>query len=134
MVIQGLATFPTKLMCGKWCLTQAAGGLLGLGILAWAAVHSGPTNGEVVVHVTEPDVDVSIGGHTYHVEERRFAPIVCELPPGLHELVVKRNGLVLDRQSFAVERGSSQVLTAWDPDHDRSQESSRPLPRTGLIP
>jgi hypothetical protein len=69
----------------------------------------------VVVHVTEPDVEVSIGGRMYRIEERRYDPIVCKLPPGRHELIMTRRGRVLYRESFEVRRGVSLVLTAWDP-------------------
>jgi hypothetical protein len=109
-------------------LKQLVLAILGLGILAWAAAHAGPTHGEVVVHVTEPDVDVVFGGHTFHIEERRFAPIVCELPPGWHDLIVTRHGQVLDRQSFEVHAGASLVLTAWDPNREVTHFRDRPTP------
>jgi hypothetical protein len=100
---------------GKRALQHLAGCLLGLAILAWVAAHSGPAHGEVVVHVTEPDVEVSISGRPYRIGERRYDPIVCKLPPGRHELVMTRHGSVLYRESFEVRRGVSLVLTAWDP-------------------
>jgi hypothetical protein len=134
MWIQYPFAFPARPVSGKWILKHLAGGLLGLSILTLAAVHSGPTHGEVVVHVTEPDVDVSLGGRTFHIEERRFDPIVCQLLPGWHELVLKRRGLVLDHQSFKVQRGQSLVLTAGDPNRDRSKQHIRRLGEDFLMP
>jgi hypothetical protein len=99
----------------KRLLKYLAGCLLGLTILAWVAAHSGPAHGEVVVHVTEPDVEVSIGGRPYRIGERRYDPIVCKLTPGRHALVMTRHGRVLYPESFEVRRGVSLVLTAWDP-------------------
>ncbi len=99
-------------------------GLLGLMILSWVVDHAGPPTSEAVVHVVEPDVEVSIGGNTYRIEARRFDPIVCKLPPGQHELIMSRGGRILYRESFETRRGESVVLTAWN--SERLRKSSAP--------
>jgi hypothetical protein len=119
---------------GNTILEHLAGSLLGLGILGWAAVHSGPTRGEVVVHVTEPDVEVEVGGRTFRIEDRRHAPIVCELTPGWHDLVMRRRGRVLHEESFELRAGMSVVLTAWDPNRDRAGPDRRRPGGAAIIP
>ena len=53
----------------------------------------------MIVHVTEPGVEVMIAGRTFQIEDqRRYNPIVCHLPPGWHDLVMKRHGRVLYRR------------------------------------
>jgi hypothetical protein len=94
-------------------LLHAAACLLSLALLAWAVVHSGPRHGEVVVHVTEPDLEVSLDGRTYRIEGLREDPIVCDLPAGAHTLVVTRQGRLLRRETFEVVGGQGVVLTAW---------------------
>jgi hypothetical protein len=105
---------------GMRYLKYLAWGVLGLAILVWVAVHSGPRQGEVVVHVTEPDVEVTIAGHRFLVEGRRYDPIVCELPPGQYDLVMRRHGRVLYQESFEVHPRESLVLTGLDLGRDRS--------------
>jgi hypothetical protein len=95
----------------KWL----AGGLLSLAILASIAQRSGPASSEVVVHVIEPDVEVTVGDRTYRIEGRRYDPIVRDLPPGSYPLIMRRGNRVLFDESFEVRRDESMVLTAWDP-------------------
>lgn len=91
------------------------GGLLGIVALSWIALHCGPPNGQAVVHVTEADVELIVGGNRYRIEGRRYPPIVCDLPAGRHELALVREGRVLYRESFRLRGGESSVFTAWDP-------------------
>ncbi|QDV36533.1 hypothetical protein [Tautonia plasticadhaerens] len=95
--------------------THLGGGLLGLASLGWIATHCGPPTGRAVIHVAEADVELTVGASSYRIEELRPAPIICELPSGVHELVLLREGRVLRRESFSLRGGESVVLTAWDP-------------------
>ncbi|RUL88704.1 hypothetical protein [Tautonia sociabilis] len=90
------------------------GGLLGSGFLGFLLVEVGPTTGTAVVHVVEPDVTVAVGGVTFEIEGRRFAPLVVELSMGAHRLVMTRGGVVLDDEPFEIDGGDSVVLSAWD--------------------
>jgi hypothetical protein len=68
----------------------------------------------VVVHVTEPDVEVRIDDVTYVIRGMTHDPIECLLSPGAHRLVMSRAGVVLFDEPFVVERGRDLVLTAWN--------------------
>jgi hypothetical protein len=76
-------------------LGTMAGGVMGLVVLGWAVEDCGSRSTEVVVHVMEPDVEVTVGDQTYPIEGRRYDPIVCELSPGWHRLVMRRGDHVL---------------------------------------
>src|SRR5262245_45843585 len=104
-------------------------GVLGLAMLGWIVEHAGPPDGEAVVHVVEADVRVTVGGKTYPIGERNYAPLVCRLPAGSHELTMSRGGRVIQRETFQVPRGGSIVLTAWDPELKRASTlPPRPAP------
>ena len=108
--------------------SKAAGsGMLGLAVLSFVADQSGSKTGEAVVHVTETDVDLTIGGNSYRISTRRDPPIVCLLPAGQHELIMKRGSRILQKEWFTLEGGDSVVLTAWDP--ERFQEPSAQEPK-----
>lgn len=92
---------------------HAGGGLLGLGALIWIA-QAGPF-GEVVIYVTEEDVEIEVGGQKVRIKSRRHDPLIFDLAPGRHELVVSRGGRVLYRERFEVRPGRSILLTAYDP-------------------
>ena len=107
-------------------LVKSAGsGLLGLAVLGWVVDSVGTPTGHAVVHVTESDVTVQVGGNTYEFADRPGDPIVCELRPGTHELTMPRDGRVLYEQSFRIRRGESLVLTAWDPERLRRDAERR---------
>src|SRR3954453_13556038 len=69
--------------------------LLGGSMLWWVAAHAGPPRNEVIVHVTEPDVEVAVGDHVFRLQEWTEGPIACELPPGPHTLRMRRGHRVL---------------------------------------
>lgn len=97
-------------------LDGLVGILLGGAILGWVACHAGPPTGTAVVHVTEPNVEVAVGGHEFEIgATRSHAPLVCELPAGEHRLTMTRDGEVLHSESFTMGRGGSRVLTAHAP-------------------
>jgi hypothetical protein len=90
-----------------------AASLLGGATLWYVAEHSGPKTGTAVVHVTEANVVVIVGGVSFQVDEWRSAPLVCELPAGQHRLVMTRGGAELYSEAFSLEGGDEVVLTAW---------------------
>lgn len=112
-------------------------GSLGLATLGWliemaghegkVAIH-GSDPDLIVVHVTEPDVEVVVGGRTYRIEGWVYEPIVCNLPDGEHELIMTRDGVLLYKETFTVRPGENLVLTAWDPNRTR-ERAARELDR-----
>jgi hypothetical protein len=84
-------------------------------LLASAAIsRTGPEECEVVVHVGASDVEVQIDGLRFTIDHAWGAPVICELPPGLHTLTMVRDGGELYHEEFRLERGKDRVLTAWD--------------------
>ena len=67
-------------MIGKGMAALGLGGL----ILWQVAIRSGPLDGVAIVHVSSPNVDVSVDDVQYHVESLLDSPIVCNLSPGVH--------------------------------------------------
>lgn len=122
IIVQRIATYGTGLV-------------VGLGALGVIVEKAGP-DGKAVVHVIEADVEVAIGDQAFWVEDRRFEPIVFELTPGRHELLMTRDDQVLYRESFHVKAGSSRVLTAMvESPHagrPRSASSVADAPRSAL--
>jgi hypothetical protein len=104
----------------KLCLAsriiKGMGSLLLGGIALWWVVEQvGPTHGTVLVHVTEPDVEVTIGDSTFPIKERRYDPLECQLQPGKYALRMMRGDSVLYEESFTVHRGEEIILTASCP-------------------
>lgn len=118
-----------ELMMSTSLLTRAMGALgslagyaqiplscaLGGALLWWVAGSAGPNRGTAIVHVSEPDVVVSIGPRHYAIEGMRHLPIECELPAGEYALEMRRDGEVLMREDFEIRPGEDSVLTAWAP-------------------
>lgn len=112
-------------------------GVLGLVALGWFLERTGH-DGEsavrdveadvVVVHVTEPDVEVVVGGRSYQIEGWARDPIVCKLPSGRHDLMVIRDGELLYREMFTVREGEGVVLTAWNPNRTRERPNAGSRP------
>jgi hypothetical protein len=115
MSFQSLLGILSKYTLATRIIKGLAACLLGLGTLAWIVDHAGSEYGEAVVHVTEPDVEVVVSGRTYRIEGRAYDPIVCRLPRGRHELIMRRAGQILHQETFTIQPGQSLVLTAWDP-------------------
>jgi hypothetical protein len=82
--------------------------------------------GEVVVHVTEPNVEVVVGGRAYRFEGRPGDPIVCSLRRGQHELIMRRGGRILYKERFTVRPGENVVLAVVDPLRMRAGQDSAP--------
>jgi hypothetical protein len=122
-------TRPTDLStlssAGRW-IVRAATFAMAVVVLVWVVDHSRTSEAEVVVHVMEPDVVVTIGDQSFPIEGRRFAPIVCNVLPGVYDLVMRRGDCVLYEQRLEVGPGDHLVCTAWVPQPD--QENPLPLP------
>ena len=88
---------------------------LGGTTLWWVVEQVGPAQGTVLVHVTEPDVEVTIAGQTVSIEERRYAPIECRVHAGRYLLQTKRGDRILYEEWFTVGRGEEVILTASCP-------------------
>jgi hypothetical protein len=113
MLVPNLIAAFSKLYLGSRFIKGMGALMLGGGItLWWIAEQVGPTQGPVLVHVIEPDVEVTVDGQTFWIEERRYAPIECPLRPGRYLLRMKRGGQVLYEEWFAVHRGEEVILTA----------------------
>jgi hypothetical protein len=94
-------------------LKGAAGGLLGLAMLGWVAEQSGARDAEVVVHVLESDVEVILDHQAYRVDRWPADPIVCRLPPGRYQLVMRRSRRTLFEESFEVQAGEHVMRLAY---------------------
>lgn len=96
-------------------LLKCAGGIaIGLLVFSQTAHRFTPDQSEVVVHVMEGGVDVTIDDHVFRVEHAVDAPITCELSEGYHDLKMSLHGELLYEESFFLHRGEEQVLTAWN--------------------
>ena len=115
----------SKLACGS--IKMVAAGLLGGATLCWVAASAGPTTARVIVHVTEADVRVEVGGFQFEVGESSLTPIVCRIPAGEHQLVMTRGATELHSETFMVGGGEEVVLTAWR-SLPASGSRSRPVP------
>jgi hypothetical protein len=108
--------------------------VLGTAILWQIVEHSGPPRCQVVVHVTEDDVDVEVDGWDYRVKSTMASPIVLDLRPGRHTLRMSRRGRLLYEESFTLRPGRDVVLTAWD-EGNRQTATPSPGPATaGSLP
>jgi hypothetical protein len=106
MIIKGLAA----------AVVKGLGACVLSGWLLWQiAERAGPQTSEVVVHVTEFPVVVTIDGRPYPVATWRDSPVDCELHIGPHELQMWRGDRLVYCESFRVRPGEGVVLTAWDP-------------------
>jgi hypothetical protein len=90
-------------------------GTIGFAVLAWVVNEVTESRATVVVHVTEPDVEVRIDREIYQVVGRSYQPIECKLAAGDHRMVMSREANVLLDFQFRVERGFDLVLTASVP-------------------
>jgi hypothetical protein len=96
-------------------LVRRAGALFLGGVILWqVAEHCGATNGQVIIHVTMPQVHVAVDGATFWVENFGESPIVCDLRSGRHQVRMMRNGQVLYQEEFTLREGEERILTAWD--------------------
>jgi hypothetical protein len=133
-MMQSLAFLTSKYPAAAKAVESVTAGLISVLMLSTIAERAGGSFGEAVIHVVEPDIELSVGGLSYRIEVRRYDPIVCVLPSGRHRLVVKRDGQVLQDEPFRIDPGGSVVLAAWhesrevapEPRSDGDRASSAP--------
>jgi hypothetical protein len=112
---------------GRW-IARAAAFAMGVVVLVWVGDRSRPTEAEVVIHVMEPDVVVSVGARSFPIEGRRSAPLVCSVSPGIQDLVMRRGDRILYEERLEILPGEQRVCTAWlqpSPSEPLAEPSSR---------
>ena len=109
-----IGAFSKSYLAGR-LIRGVAALLLGGTTLWWIVEQVGPTQGTVLVHVTEPDVEVTIAGQTVSIEERRYTPIECRVHAGRYLLQVTRGDRILYEEWFTVRRVEEVMLTASCP-------------------
>ena len=96
-------------------LIKSIGALvLGVATLSWVVDQVGELESCVVVHVTEPDVEVTVGDQSFF-NDRPFGVIECRLRPGRHLLRMIQGDRILYEEWFTAHRGADVVLTAYVP-------------------
>src|SRR5262249_15220100 len=85
---------------------------LGLIVLWWVAVHTGPREGTVIVHGMEYNIEVDLAGRTYYLKEPTDEPLVLPLPAGRYNFRVRRGDTLLHAETFVLPGGEWQVLIA----------------------
>jgi hypothetical protein len=117
----------------RWVLTGWFFKWVGSAVLSatvlWAVASALPQRSDVVVHVRECDVDLSVDGLTIHVVAGFMQPIVLELDAGRHSLRLTRDGVLLHEEEFVLENGQDAVLTAWDSRHPPASKPRAELTR-----
>ena len=103
-------------------------GALGLGgtIIWHVGAHSSVQKGLAYVHVSAPDVDVTVDDMSYHIETLWESPIVFELGPGRHKLKMCRDGRVVDDQEFTLGTGEETVLALGDRSNEIQFNATHP--------
>jgi hypothetical protein len=85
------------------------------GMILWQiSLHGSSQHCVAYVHVSMPNVDVTVDGVEYHVASLWESPIVCDLRPGRHTLRMYRSGQVLFEEPFTLRSDEQVVLVAWD--------------------
>jgi hypothetical protein len=96
-----------------WGIFKTVGALLLGGTVLWGvALHSGPPNAKVYVHVAQGYGDLMIDDAMYHVRTMWESPVVCELEPGRHVFRMSREGRLVCAQAFSIGAGEELMLTA----------------------
>jgi len=88
--------------------------VLGGAILWEVALHCGPPQGTVYVHVAGGYGDVTVDDASYHVRTMWETPIVRELQPGRHVVRMSRDGRLVFEQEFSINPGEEIVLSVWE--------------------
>jgi hypothetical protein len=115
-------------------MTGMAKGMAGMtlsAVVLWqVAEHSVPNVSELVVHVSELGVDVTVDDLGFQVNDYGDMPVVCSVRAGEHVLRMYRAGEVIFEQEFTVRRGEDRVLAVWDETryNEAREEAGRPSP------
>jgi hypothetical protein len=112
-------------------MAKGAAGLTLSAVVLWqVAEHSVPDMSELVVHVCELGVDVTVDDLGFRVDDYRDMPVVCSVRAGKHLLRMYREGKVIYEEGFTVRRGEDRVLAAWDETryHEAREEAGGPPP------
>jgi hypothetical protein len=87
--------------------------LLGATTLGWVVEHIDPPGGTAVVHVAEPQVEVTVDGESF-VVLKPYSVIELSLPAGSHRLCMKRDERILYEERFVMPPGGDVVLSAYE--------------------
>lgn len=128
MILQTLPQRPSSGFLTSKILAHLGGWICGGVVLCWVASQAGPRTGTAVVHVTEPNVAVNIGGQMFQVGETIHMPLICDLPAGAHRLTMTRGTTVLYAENFSIEGGEEHVLTTWKPPADGASRAVNRIP------
>ena len=108
------------------------------GVILWqVAIRTGPQNCVAYVHVSKPNVLVTVDGSEYHIETLDQTPIVCELAAGRHLLRMCDTGRVVYEEEFTLTKGEERVLVAWELPKDAPASGDTPpgvFPNVALSP
>jgi hypothetical protein len=115
MFVQSLLDAFSKFVPANRLIQGVAALMLGRVTLWWIAKQAGPVQGTVLVHVTESDVVVTVGGHTVSIAERQFSPLEYLVRPGRYLLQMRRGDRILYEEWLIVRRGEEVILTAYCP-------------------
>ncbi|SIO15036.1 hypothetical protein SAMN05444166_2714 [Singulisphaera sp. GP187] len=113
MILKTLPQRPGSGVLTSKVLVHLGGWICGAALLYWVASQAGPRTGTAIVHVTEPDVAVSVGSQMFRVDASIHEPLVCDLPAGEHRLKMMRGTTVLYDETFSIVGGEEHVLTTW---------------------
>ena len=109
--VEGSTPFLTLSFWDKLIKTMATLALAAV-VFAWVVQNSGSPYGNVVVHVTEANVEITLDDFRILIRERRSTPITLQLPPGQHCLRMIRDQQTLYEERFILKRDEEVVLTA----------------------
>jgi hypothetical protein len=112
MFVHALFSSFSKFYALNHVFKNAVALLLGATTLGWVVEHVDPQGGTAVVHVIEPQVDVSVDGESF-VVLRPYSVIEVPLAAGSHQLCMKRDDRILYEEQFIVPPGKDVVLTAY---------------------
>ncbi len=96
--------------------------VLGASVLVWVVDRYRGTDAELVIHVTEPDVRLTVGDQLFTIQGLDPRPIVCYLVPGSYVMTLSRDDRVLYEETVVLGPGESRVCTAYDPERYRDRQ------------
>ncbi len=104
------------------------------GVLWFVALRAHPGPGHVVLHLTEPDIEVTLGPIQFESQAPLLSPLSVTLNPGHYALVVRRGESILMQEEFQLASGEHRVFTAYSPPPKPQQvpNSSREASRDDL--